>query len=68
MALIYIDVDECSTLNGGCNQTCSNTFGSFECSCSAGYTLAGNVIDCDGKRNPSGLSVIYKFMPYSGRC
>ena len=35
--------------NGGCTQICGNTQGSFECSCSAGYMLAGNAIDCDGK-------------------
>ena len=43
------DVDECQTSNGGCNQTCSNSYGSFECSCGAGYTLASDNLECDGK-------------------
>ncbi|EGC34621.1 hypothetical protein DICPUDRAFT_34701, partial [Dictyostelium purpureum] len=34
-----VDVNECSTNNGGCAQTCTNTPGSFACSCAAGYTL-----------------------------
>ena len=31
------DIDECSSDNGGCKQTCSNTLGNFSCSCPAGY-------------------------------
>ncbi|XP_066270036.1 uncharacterized protein [Branchiostoma lanceolatum] len=33
------DIDECSTLNGGCDQTCTNTVGSYSCSCSEGLAL-----------------------------
>ena len=43
---LFKDVDECLTNNGGCNQTCTNTIGSFECSCSTGFTLAPNNQDC----------------------
>ena len=46
---LIIDIDECLTNNGGCNQTCSNTDGSFECSCAIGYLLAADNLDCDGK-------------------
>ena len=46
---LLIDVDECRTNNGGCNQTCTNTIGSFECSCGTGYNLAPNNLDCNGK-------------------
>ena len=45
---INTDVNECQTSNGGCNQTCTNIDGLFECSCGAGYTLAANDLDCDG--------------------
>ncbi|XP_064613092.1 uncharacterized protein LOC135476878 [Liolophura sinensis] len=38
------DVNECQTGNGGCSQTCSNTVGSFTCSCKPGYQL-----DADGR-------------------
>ena len=42
-------MDECDTDNGGCNQTCTNTQGSFECSCGVGYVLADDDLNCDGK-------------------
>ena len=47
--VIFTDVDECQTNNGECNQTCTNTPGSFECSCGIGYNLAANNLDCEGK-------------------
>ncbi|XP_066275437.1 uncharacterized protein [Branchiostoma lanceolatum] len=42
------DVDECATGNGGCSQNCTNTIGSFSCSCQNGYTLNGDSVSCDG--------------------
>ncbi|KAN0000790.1 hypothetical protein ACTFIZ_001243 [Dictyostelium cf. discoideum] len=43
-----IDIDECSTDNGGCGQICTNSVGSFECSCNSGYTLnVDNKKSCD---------------------
>uniref|UniRef100_A0A8C4EAK7 Growth arrest-specific protein 6 n=1 Tax=Dicentrarchus labrax TaxID=13489 RepID=A0A8C4EAK7_DICLA len=35
------DVNECSSNNGGCNQECNNTMGSYRCSCHQGYMLVG---------------------------
>ena len=43
------DLDECQTDNGGCTQTCTNTFGSFVCTCGVGYLLAADNLGCDGK-------------------
>ena len=43
------DVNECDTNNGGCNQMCTNTGGSFECSCGVGYVLANDDLNCAGK-------------------
>ncbi|XP_028412073.1 signal peptide, CUB and EGF-like domain-containing protein 2 isoform X2 [Dendronephthya gigantea] len=41
------DIDECSQNNGGCAQVCSNSPGSYECSCrNAGYRLHLNKHDC----------------------
>ncbi|XP_063713278.1 signal peptide, CUB and EGF-like domain-containing protein 1 isoform X2 [Symsagittifera roscoffensis] len=35
------DLDECATSNGGCEDFCSNTVGSFTCSCTApGYEVS----------------------------
>ena len=36
------DVNECLIDNGGCDQNCTNTNGSFQCSCSTGYNLCSN--------------------------
>ena len=44
-----VDVDECAVSNGGCEETCTNTDSSFSCSCSTGYVLASNGLDCNGK-------------------
>ena len=43
------DLDECRTSNGGCEQVCSNTVGSFECSCDPGYSLISGGFSCTGK-------------------
>ena len=33
------DVDECAEDSDGCEQVCTNTEGSYLCSCFLGYTL-----------------------------
>ena len=38
-----LDVDECARNNGGCDHTCTNTAGSYACSCRAGYLLADSI-------------------------
>ncbi|CAI8033854.1 P-selectin, partial [Geodia barretti] len=45
------DVDECRIMNGGCQQSCTNTFGSFRCSCEQGYRMLD-----DGFNNCEALS------------
>ena len=42
---ILTDIQECAINNGGCEHTCTNTAGSFSCSCNSGY-----VLQPDGKR------------------
>ena len=42
------DLDECDTLNGGCEQICTNAIGSFACSCGTGYLLDENGFNCTG--------------------
>ena len=53
MLLFFSDINECQTSNGGCNQTCINTVGSFQCFCDIGYTLASDNLGCDGKHQLS---------------
>jgi len=44
------DINECSKNNGGChvNADCTNTPGSFSCSCKSGYF--GDGLRCKGKK------------------
>ena len=42
------DINECRTDNGGCIQICSNTIGSYQCSCLNGYELANDGHTCSG--------------------
>ena len=44
-----LDVNECLTNNGGCAQICTNTVGSFTCSCNTGYSLGADARSCVGK-------------------
>ena len=48
LLIFYTDVDECET-NGTCpdHSTCTNTFGSFVCTCNEGFLKNGSV--CIGK-------------------
>ena len=46
-----IDINECGTFNGGCEQTCNNTQGSYHCSCWNGYSLGTDQHNCSGKNS-----------------
>ena len=56
-----VDINECDTDNGGCNQTCTNTHGSFQCSCEEGFTLAADKLDCDGEFDLSTVAIMVDF-------
>ena len=43
------DINECSTGVSGCQQTCTNTAGSFLCSCNSGFNLNSNGRTCSGE-------------------
>jgi len=45
---VTTDIDECAVNNGGCNAeaTCTNSVGSFTCSCTDGYQ--GDGFTCTG--------------------
>ena len=45
---VCTDVDECQNNNGGCEQNCTNTVGSFFCNCVDGFLLGANLLGCDG--------------------
>ncbi|TNF26797.1 MAG: hypothetical protein EP329_20620 [Deltaproteobacteria bacterium] len=46
-ATCELDVDECATDNGGCAQVCTNSAGSYACSCDPGYVLNVDGFACD---------------------
>ncbi|CAB1446182.1 unnamed protein product [Pleuronectes platessa] len=45
------DHDECAVY-GACSQTCTNTYGSYRCSCTEGYILQPDMISCKAKQDP----------------
>ena len=46
--LFILDIDECAEKTDNCNDNakCTNTIGSFTCTCKEGYT--GNGVNCKG--------------------
>ena len=44
--MVAIDINECDTSPCSSDATCSNTAGSFQCTCNNGYS--GNGITCTG--------------------
>ncbi len=40
------DINECNTNNGGCESICTNTIGSFICTCQNGYYLGPDYQSC----------------------
>ena len=47
--IIITDINECSNNNGGCEDVCNNTIGSYSCSCQTnGYNLDANRFSCSG--------------------
>ena len=58
MFSLFVDIDECvvnaqlnDTQCGGarqCEQMCTNTIGSYNCSCSSEYSLADDLHNCLG--------------------
>ena len=43
-----VDIDECTNNTDNCNQTCTNTEGSFTCGCNGGYELNSDGTTCNG--------------------
>ena len=50
VSLSLSDIDECALDLAGCGQTCTNTEGSFVCSCEDGYQLDGDGKTCSGEK------------------
>lgn len=51
-----VDIDECAAQNGRCSQLCSNSVGTYRCSCNTGFRLSRDMrtcIDVDECDNPA---------------
>ena len=46
---VILDIDECTRNISGCNQNCTNTNGSYFCSCDPGYEIENDNKTCIGK-------------------
>ena len=46
--MMHTDIDECAT-SSPCEQICTNTIGSFRCSCRDGFDEDVDGISCNGK-------------------
>ena len=44
----HLDINECSSDNGGCAHQCNNTVGSYDCLCNTGFSLSSNRHYCSG--------------------
>ena len=45
----FVDFDECTLNTSGCSQNCTNTIGSYYCSCQSSYYLDTDLKSCTGK-------------------
>ena len=59
---LYADINECMTGSDNChtNAQCTDTEGSFTCSCNAGYT--GDGVTCTSKIDVSLLYMMWAYM------
>jgi hypothetical protein len=48
-----VDIDECLVNNGGCEQNCNNTIGTFECSCDNNLLLNDDKKTCNNCKEDS---------------
>ncbi|XP_078603619.1 uncharacterized protein LOC144877552 isoform X4 [Branchiostoma floridae x Branchiostoma japonicum] len=63
------DVDECASNNGGCEGTCTNNVGSFDCACGAGLVLNTDGLACDTCADLyPGLQPSHNFGIYQDQC
>ena len=46
--IFYVDIDECQLDTNNCTQQCTNTDGSYNCSCYTGFILTSDNHTCIG--------------------
>lgn len=54
LLIFNLEIDECVENTDGCHHSCTNTAGSYTCSCNEGYTLTANGRTCTGNTGTPG--------------
>ena len=49
MCTVDVDINECDTNNGGCEDNCENNKGGYVCSCDDGFELNDDMHNCTGE-------------------
>lgn len=52
LIILPTDKNECMIADGGCDHVCTNTNGSYHCSCNSGFQLKPNGLECEGEYQP----------------
>ena len=55
---VISEFDECTLTDPGCEQTCINTLGGYECACKIGYQLHSDGKHCEGWSFETWLNVL----------
>ena len=54
-----LDENECMVGDNSCEHNCTNTVGSYKCSCAVGYIVNSNGFNCDGRYNSYGYQSVH---------
>ncbi|KAI6658140.1 Tyrosine kinase receptor Cad96Ca [Oopsacas minuta] len=58
-----VDMDECSnSADNNCDQVCTNTNGSYTCSCNIGFTLDSDMSTCSGVNKLASEGILLLFL------
>ena len=60
--MLFVDINECGSNSGGCNQVCVNSVGSYYCQCNNGYTLSSDNHTCFGEIEVQFMKYLYFFI------
>ena len=61
--MMFLDINECQQGVSGCSQVCTNTIGSYKCSCYSGYQLSDDSHTCIGQ-SMAGIIQLHNYCRY----